>query len=110
MRKIIIALVWAVMILLVLTGCAPRSVDVKPLIVQEALLVKCSDDTPLPSIPARTPDGKIMLDAQGKTLYDGAETMRVLTAWDGMYGECAMNHDALIDAIRQMQGQIEIKK
>lgn len=109
MRKIFLAIAGAIMIVLSL-GCAPKAVDIKPLIVQEALLEKCTDDTPVPSIPARTPDGKIMVDADGKTLYDGAETLRVLTKWDGLYGECAMKHDALIDLIRKLQGQIEIKK
>lgn len=110
MRKIMLAIAGAIMLVLSLSGCAPKTVDVKPLIVQEALLEKCTDDTPVPSTPARTPDGKIMVDADGKTLYDGAETLRVLTKWDGIYGECAMRHDALVDLIRKIQGQIDIKK
>lgn len=102
MRKIMLAIVAGFMLLFTLTGCAPK-VEVKPIIVQEVLLKKCTADTPVPEIPARDADGKIMLDEEGKQLYDGKETMRVLIKWDDIYSDCAMTHDALVDVIRKLQ-------
>lgn len=103
-----IAIAGAFMLLLTLTGCAPK-VEVKPIIVQEVLLKKCTTDTPVPEIPARDADGKIMVDEEGKTLYDGKETMRVLIKWDDIYTDCAMTHDALVDVIRKLQAANKIE-
>lgn len=104
MRKFLLAIVCVIVVVLSLTGCANRvKGEVKPIIVQESLLKKCTKDTPLPEIPARDENGKIMLDENGQQLYDGKETMRVLVKWDDIYNDCAITHDSLVDTIRKLQ-------
>jgi|AGFT01.1.fsa_nt_gi hypothetical protein len=104
MRKFLLAIACCVMIVLSLSGCAKTvKGDVKPIIVQESLLKKCTKDTPLPEVPARDEKGNIMLDENGQQLYDGKETMRVLVKWDDIYTDCAVTHDSLVDTIRKLQ-------
>ncbi|AZU98127.1 o-spannin [Salmonella phage SE_PL] len=110
MRKIFLAIITAFAIIFALTGCADKvRGDVKPIIVQESLLKKCTSDTPLPENPARDANGKIMVDEEGRVLYDGKETMRVLIKWDDIYTDCATTHDSLVDTIRKLQETKEIQ-
>lgn len=110
MRKIFLAIVGAIMLVFMLSACAPKiKGEVKPVIVQQNLLQKCTKDTPLPENPAKDANGNIIVDAEGKKLYDGKEMMRVLIAWDDVYTTCATTHDALVDTINKIQSTTEIK-
>lgn len=108
MRKIIIAIMISFM--LVLSGCADRVKGVvKPEIVQQALLQKCTNDTPVPENPALDENGKVVVDGDGNVLYNGKEMMRVLVEWDNIYTTCATTHDALVDTIEKIQSTKVIK-
>lgn len=110
MRKFLLAIVFAVVLVFSLTGCSQTvHGEVKASVVQESLLMKCTKDTPLPENPLLDSTGKVLLDKDGKQLYDGKEIMRVLVAWDTIYTQCATTHDALVDLIRKMQATTEIK-
>lgn len=110
MRKILLAIVGAIVLVFALSGCAQHvKGEVKPEIVQQNLLKKCTKDTPLPENPALDANGKVLVDSDGNALYNGKEMMRVLIAWDGIYTECATTHDALVDTINKIQSTTDIK-
>jgi len=109
MRKFFIAI--CVSFMLLLSGCTQYvKGEVKPEIVQQSLLQKCTKDTPLPQNPARDANGKILVDENGNALYDGRELMRVLIQWDSVYTTCATTHDSLVDTINKIQSTKEIPK
>lgn len=67
----------------------------QPIIKQESLLEYCSSDTPLPT--------NFTLDKDGNKVYDGEEIYNTMISWHFMYNECAIRHDKLVDAIRDLQ-------
>lgn len=102
MKKILVCLLITCSLLLI--GCSTKvPVQTKPVISQELLLEKCSQDTPIPE--------KFVLDKDGKKVYNGQEIMRVLTEWDTIYGKCSSTHNQLVDTIKKLADtkQIDIK-
>ncbi len=82
----------AIVVVLALSACTPKiPVQTTPIIAQEALLQPCSYDTPIPT------------GTDGEALY------KAFTAYQGMYGECALRLDKLIETIRKLNNTTEIK-
>lgn len=83
MNKLLILLISCYL----LVGCSTTEVHAPDAPFQESLLVKCTTDTPIP--PGLT--GKDVLDT--------------LEQWNLIYNKCAIQHDALVDAIRERQAK-----
>ena len=88
--------------ILILSGCADR-VNVNPdsNLIQENLLVRCTDDTPIPE--------STKVDEKGRTVYDGVDLSSTLKEWQTEYDRCAAGKDKLIEAVRKLQLQKTIK-
>lgn len=102
MRKIIGLLI--ILCAVLLSACSTKvPVQNKPVITQEILLEKCTQDTPVPE--------NFVLDKDGKKVYNGKEVLQVLIAWDKIYGKCSSTHNELVDTIRKLSDtkEIEIK-
>ncbi len=87
---------------LLLSGCAERvTVNPDSNLIQENLLVRCTDDTPIPE--------STQVDDQGRKVYNGVDLSSTLKEWQTVYNVCAASHDKLIEAVRKSQQQSTIK-
>ena len=89
-------------VLLSITSCSSTvKTNTDSNLVQENLLVKCSNDTPVLKSTKK--------DSTGKTVYDGTDVLLTLKEWNDFYFECAAKNDKLIDNIRELQDTKKVK-
>ena len=74
-KRILITLCFCLLVV----GCGTK----KPLIEQQNLLVKCQS---LPNLEGTT----------------GKAVLNTMTIWGSMYSECSERHDALVDAVNNL--------
>ncbi len=87
---------------LLLSGCAERvTVNPDSNLIQENLLTRCTDDTPIPE--------STKTDDQGRKVYDGVDLSSTLKDWQTVYNSCSIGKDKLIEAVRAMQQERTVK-
>lgn len=87
---------------LLISGCAERvTVNPDSNLIQENLLVRCTDDTPIPE--------STKVDDKGRKVYDGVDLSSTLKEWQKIYNICASEHDKLVESVREMQKERTIK-